>query len=95
MTTLASNVESVHDAIPLWFDSLIDSFCAAVARLEAEVGTGETRNLRTGHSDIGEVAHLAGSHLNGHFAVLSSGLTHLQAHELAAAATRCRAEAVA
>lgn len=92
MTTLASNVESVHHAIPLWFGSLIDSFCAAVARLEADVGARENRNLRTGHSDISEVAQLAGSHLNRHFAVLSSGLTHLQAHELAAAAARCRAE---
>ena len=92
MTTLASNVAPVRHAIPLWFGSFIDSFCAAVARLEAEVRARKAHNPHGGDSEISEVANLAGSHLNRHFAGLSSGLTHLQANELSAAAARCRAE---
>lgn len=93
MTTLASNVEAMPRAIPLWFDSLIDSFCAAVARLAAEVGAREARDPDVGDSEVNEVANLARSHLDRHFAALSSGLTHLHADELSAAAARCRAEA--
>ena len=92
MTTLASKVEAVHDAIPLWFDSLIDSFCAAVARLEAEVRAREARHPHAGDYEVSEVANLAGWHLNRQFAALSSGLAHLRADELSAAAARCRAE---
>ena len=92
MTTLASNVEAIPRAIPLWFDSLIDSFCAAVARLSAEVRAREARNPHAGDSESNEVANLAGSHLDRHFAALSSGLTHLEADELSAAVARCRAE---
>jgi extracellular factor (EF) 3-hydroxypalmitic acid methyl ester biosynthesis protein len=92
LTTLASNVDAVRHAIPLWCDSLIDSFRAGVTRLEAEVRAREASNPHAGDSEISEVANLAGSHLNRHFAALSSGLTHLRAHELSAAAARCRAE---